>query len=278
MSQILRWVRHSDISRMEELLVHIYNLRMPTSAQLAVIMGLSKHDIVRRVYLLNKEQKKTVQSMKLRDVSTEKVYWLGRRGCQILEGTLGKKVEYYEFSRKKGQSRHNKGLNDILIRLIELGGLDEVKKYCAWWNTRGAKQELFQIWKQSEQWDLEKEKEEFKTMLSPDARLRVGDWMYWIEYDNDTKERAAIWEQFELYVTKLVPINNHDPVVWVCKDGRRRDEMKQWWDLYKENPPLSPELQEVVARKQGRGESMYLPKMHFFAAGEETKSLLTGRL
>lgn len=278
MSNALRWVQHPDLSRIEELLVHIANLRMPTASQLAALMGIKKESVVKNICLLNKEEKQTIRAMKLRGVNSEKVYWLGKRACELVSETTGEKVPYYEFSRRKGQSRHTKGLNDILIRLIKAGGIDQVKKYCTWWTTKGAKQEIFDLWQIMEQWDHETAKEEFKTMLSPDARFRAANQHYWVEYDNDTKERGAIWEQYELYICKLLPINNNDPVIWVAKDATRRDELKKWWELYKQNPPITPELQDVIARIESRGEQLRLPEMHFFAPGEETKPLLTGRL
>lgn len=277
MSQVLRWVHHSDLSRMEELLVHIVNLRMPTAAHLAALMGITKKSVVQNIYLLNKEEKNTVRSMKMRRVNSEKVYWLGRRACQLVEETTGEKVEYYEFARHKGQARHYKGINDILVRMIKEVGLDDVKKYCQWWNSKGAKQEVFQAWQLMEQWEPEKVLEEFRSMLSPDARFSVAGKAAWIEFDNDTKERGAILDQYELYVVKLVPIQNTDPVVWVCKDKRRRDELEKWWKEYSSNPLVTPELQNMITRVQGEGKNIYLPKMIFFTQGEETIPLLTGQ-
>lgn len=276
MSNVLRWVRHPDLSRMEEMLVHIANLRMPTAAHLAALMGLTKKSIVQNIYLLNKEDKNTIRSMKLKRVDSEKVYWLGRRACQLVEETTGQSVEYYEFTRHKGQSRHTKGVNDILIRIIEKVGLEQAKEHCTWLNGKSAKQVIFQAWRAMEQWEPDQATEEFKTMLSPDARCSITDRDYWIEYDNDTKERGAIFEQYERYVTRLVPVQNRDPVVWVCKDVRRRDEMARWWDQFKSAPPTS-EMQVMIARLQAEGKQIYPPEMHFFAQGDETIPLLTGR-
>jgi hypothetical protein len=278
MSNVLRWVKNPDLSRMEELLVHIANLRMPTAAQLAALMGITKKSVVQNIYLLNKEEKHTIRSMKMRRADSEKVYWLGRRACQLVEETTGEKVEYYEFSRRKGQSRHTKGVNDILIRMIEKAGLDDMKKHCAFWNGKGAKQEVFQAWKLMEGWDEEQAAEEFKSMLSPDARFTIGgERSHWLEFDNATKEKGAIFCQFELYVVKLVPIGNRDSVIWVCKDDQRRDEMIRWWREFKAAPPSTPEMQAAVARVKGEGKKFYLPEMHFFSQGDETAPLLTGR-
>lgn len=277
MTQILKWVGHPDLSLSEQLLTHIGNLRTPTADQLAVLMGRSKQCIVAMIHRLNKKGE-MVRSMKLKGNSSPKVYYLGRQGVQMVEDLTGIRYEYHEFARKGGQARHTKGINDILIRMIQEFSLEDIKKHCKWWNTRGAKQELLNQWQEVFAWDSERIAEEAKMFLSPDARFEVANQARWIEFDNDTKDENLIRGQIQLYLIKLIPIGNKDPVVWIARDERRRDELKRWWEKYSANIPVTPELKQMLNTLEVRGKEFYLPKMYFFAPGEETIPLLTGQL
>jgi hypothetical protein len=277
MSQILRWVGHPDLSPLEQLLVHIGNLRTPTAEQLAALMGRTKEYTVTMISRLNKKGE-MVRSMKLKGLSSPKVYYLGRQGVQMVEDLTGIKYEYHEFSRKGGQSRHTKGINDILIRMIQQEGLDDIKRYCQWWNSRGAKQVIMDQWSQMEGWGADQLMEESKTFLSPDARFATPGFESWIEFDNDTKDENLIRGQCQLYILKLVPVENHDPVVWVAKTPRRRDELKRWWEKYRTNIPITPPMRQMLDLLDARGKQFYVPDMYFFAQGEETTPLVTGNL
>lgn len=277
MTQVLRWVGHPDLSLLEQLIVHVGNLRTPTADHLAPLVSQSKEYTVTMISRLNKKGE-MIRSMKLKGRNSPKIYYLGRQGVQMVEDLTGIRYDYHEFARKGGQARHTKGVNDILLRMVQEFGIEDVKKYCKWWNTRGAKQELLNQWQQMEAWDLDQLAEEAKTFLSPDARFAVSGQPSWLEFDNDTKDENLIRGQFQLYLLKLIPVENHDPVVWIAKDEQRRDELKRWWEKYSSNVPGTPEINQMLNLLEARGKKFYLPKMYFFAPNEETLPLLTGQV
>ncbi|MDN4595150.1 hypothetical protein [Polycladomyces subterraneus] len=119
--------------------------------------------VIYMIHTINKNERgRAVESYKLRGTHSPKVYTLGPRGCQIVGKTLGIKVEYYPFSKRQG--RHYCGINDILYRIVKALGIDNVIQRVKWWNTRGAKQVIFNEWAQTlaqlgRPWDEEQAKE-----------------------------------------------------------------------------------------------------------------------
>jgi hypothetical protein len=252
------WIKHEDIDRTSgAICLFIYLLRTATAEQLAALLDIDRRSVVQYIYLLNQRGKKRlIRSYRIGSHGVH-LYTLLSAGLSEVSDILGK-VNYYPISPR--QCRHWKGVNDIFLRIIHEIGLERFANDFLWFSTFQAKQTLFEAWNQYKKWNTDQRKEEYKTMIEPDALLRILNLAAcWLEYDNNTEVKGVLRKKYDEYTKRLPPIGNTDPVFWVCPNERRRDELKRWWLEWKEEP-----------EQQGR----VFPVMRFFAPGEETKVIM----
>jgi hypothetical protein len=255
------WIRteEGDIDRTGGLIfLLLYLLRAATADQLAALLDIDRRSLVQYIYLINKrENKKMIRSYRIGSHGVH-LYTLLPRGVSEVSDILGK-VNYYPISRK--QAQHWKGINDIFLRIIHEVGIEVFARHFIWHSSYYAKQYLFEEWNRVNKWNSDQRQEEYKSMLEADALLRIlNQAAAWLEYDNNTERKHILRGKYNEYTNRLSPIDNSDPVFWVCKNARRRDELKRWWMEWKNEP-----------EQQGRT----FPVMRFFASGEETK-IITG--
>lgn len=180
------------------------------------------------------------------------IYYLGETGWQEVQNLLQADGRYIEKSELLAD--HDLGVNNILMRLLQQLPREDWSQV-EWVPTFETRDQLFDLWK-----TIPKDQRRAKDrMISPDARIFLYGKTVWGEYDNASKSKAEIKYQYRNYIMSLIPIQNRDPVIWVVRGRRRKDNMIRWWE-------------EVKQEDQFRNRP--LPDFHFFNPGEETKFIL----
>ncbi|GGE28684.1 hypothetical protein GCM10011571_33500 [Marinithermofilum abyssi] len=279
-------VSNPYLTRGEELLGIIYKLRMVSAEQLSVIMGISKKYVFQLKSDLNKEGEmvlthyNTQRGARRVPFSPEyklgpRMYSLGPSGRAIVEAIVGHPVYLKKLTGR--QKVHYYGVNDILVRTLqhlikeEGGEKDSMAQLQAWdrlqWlNSQEAVEIINQAWTPIlENRKKKEEKETKQDLIHPDSRIVLDGQGFWLEYDNGTEQIGepdsepdsegkvtTIYDKMWRYLLTLIPIENHDPIIWVTPSPIRRDNMKHTWEKVKE-------------------ESSYktYPEMYFCTPGEE---------
>lgn len=188
-------------------------------------------------------------------------YKLGPRALEYLQGfSSNGKIGV----RSNLQWGHYLGLNDILIRLIKADPNGNLE----WYGTQEATEYLFRQMEFvfREEWanDPKKARNDRRQIIRPDAYVSIDDRYYWVEFDNGSEGTRKIEEKMTEYIVTLNRIDNDDPVVWIARDEKRRDELRDIWEYKK----LDFTLDE---RDDQDEEISKIPNMHFFKAGDEVE-------
>lgn len=271
---INHWIKHPELKREEELLVHLHHMRMGTSENLSAPMGLSfrtvRESLIPSLY---KQNRKLILSHRLKDGRA--VYYLGPEGCKRVSQIVGYKVNFYDYTG--AQARHFEGINNIMGRLIKRIGIERFKYKTKWFFTRQARDMIQKAWSEllTEQVDqgyvsTEEAANILDELPEPDARFEILDKKArWLEFDNDTESRKKIERKMMDYVEAMIPMENQDVIIWVTTkhNPQRKDYLSNVWQDVKNS-------EEVKRLKDGYGDQFFLPSMHFFVEGEETDSIL----
>jgi hypothetical protein len=259
-------LKQLDSNRMR-LLYALFKLGMADQYQLSVILQMSLNNIqqtIKRLNYCSTEEGKVILSY--RKYQHPRMYALGPVGWKMIMDYLQEDSRYYEKS--EFQMSHYRGVTGILARLIQRMGYEQALERLEWYNTLEATECLKYPWSLARwnEWksDSRLRREEEKRMIRPDSRLMLDDQAYWIEFDNGTELEKQIKEKYRMYIRTLGNLpsytNLHNPVVWVTTNEKRKNQMKQWWLVVKEEP----EFQDYT----------WKPLMGFFVPGEETELLL----
>jgi hypothetical protein len=194
------------------------------------------------------------------------MYQLGPKGWNWVMEYLDENRKYIE--RSESQKAHYNGMTDILIRLIEKMGREEVYQKVKYYNTYEAT-ELFTLpWRliNWENWKGKNPFEQKKGLPHPDLLLTIDDQSFWIEYDTGNQDIFQIWEKYRKYFRHYpkLPQSMKHPVVWVVKIEKRKHDLKQWLKSVENEP----EFKQLPREKH--------PPMIILVEGEDTEYFLSG--
>lgn len=263
---INEWIGHPELSRDQELLIHLYKMRMATRRNLAVVMGKTLGSIDQQLFALRRKGD-YIRSFRPRGKHDQSVYYLGVDGAKIVGEILGKRVSFYEY--RGAQARHFTGINDILTRLIDRIGLDAFKEATEWRFTGECRDALQAEWAELlleniQQGHISEDQagDYLTRLIEPDASFTFNGQSNWLEFDNATESHKKLKRKLEDTIYTLVSIGDQSPIIWVITQRvpARAQQLKRIWE-------------EVQAEQIGN--YPYLPHMEFFLEGQETEYILS---
>lgn len=155
-----------------------------------------------------------------RDHDQNTVYMLNDAGVRFAHQLMHVEAKIITF---ESQITHQLGVNDILLWYIRTYGRDGVR----WYSTREAADELWDLRRLKKQTELEIR----RTYIRPDALLRAGQRLYWIEYDNATESSRQIRKKYTLYGKNLHALSESlRTVVWVAPNEERARWLEAKWN------------------------------------------------
>lgn len=283
---LMDWIdekRHPDIKLDERMMGILYHLGIADLEDLEKVTGWPRRRIHRAIRLARERANRFVgYSTSPKEVREKRrkerdewirirrktyngvnVYSLGDKGFQYI-------LEYLEEpvgNRKPPsvQVNHFKGLNQILIRLLERG----VKPEPEWYSTKEATKWLYHSLKhrgvvydgQNDRYIIQSKRSPW--MLNPDALVRFDDGRsYVIEYETGTVTGPKQEQKFTGYLDlSLMEKVQLPPVVFVTPE--------------KNVPKLKQAMERAVSREEYR-EFPCRVEFLIFAEGEETDFFLSG--
>lgn len=311
----------SDLSltRSEELLGTVHFGRMIAPHQAAKLMGVGEDYVLKLKKDLNKKGKMIISHQPARRgrgsiiyperyKSGPRMYELGPAGKTVVEGIIGRKINYKPLSGS--QKTHFYGINDVLIRTIErliekenqliksdmpedrrkMLARERVFERIQWFNTQETHEIIEHAWSailNPDRWKgKERDREKLiDDLIFPDARLVIEDRAAWIEYDNLTENikpdpnrpkaleppnQTYIRDKFIKYINTMGPIKNRDIVIWIIPSEKRKQNMQQCWEEVQNSAIVQKKRQQV----EQMGDKFFLPTMRFFVPGEEQQFLI----
>lgn len=252
------WISNDSLTRIDQVLNVIYDLRICTKNQLIAITGLGKHNIdsiiknIRKLPVNTRGEGKE-EWLQIRGLNLPKkpgdpkvVYSLGKTAIRHVRTLRG--LESRSREAPSSQMGHFVGINDILVRSIEKYGHDRVQ----WFSEMELATLLFlQI---KEVMDIEPKA---SAILRPDAQLIIDGQPYFIEFDNATEGPRQLEGKFSRYI-ELYEILDYSmiPVLWVANTQKRLNYIQKNWEI-------------TVSRVYAGYDTAKIPKFLFAVAGEE---------
>lgn len=236
------WMENHSLNRMSQILNVIYEMRMVTKEQLLVVTGLREENLNRIIKSIRKmpaeDPSEWLQTTGIRLKRKNRlVYSLGKRAIQFVQ--LQRKQEVRVREAPTAQMFHYIGINSILHRAIEACGRDQVD----WFSESEQADNLYLQLKDREQAEPER-----RSIIRPDARIRVGVKDWFVEFDNATEGPRQLEIKFHRYVELFDRLDNirSTPILWVTTTDKRRDYLRANWEATMKisyadhpNPPTS---------------------------------------
>lgn len=223
---IFEWMDNDAIDRPSQVMNIIYDLKMVTKRQLLAITGLEEQNLNRIFKLIRQKPSETsidwLQTAGIRHKNTEPcrfVYTLGKKAIQYVQQQRKQDVRVREAP--SAQMFHFVGLNSILQRAIEAYGRDNIA-----WYSEGEQADLLYLRLKSK----EHGESERRSIIRPDARIRIGDKEWMVEYDNDTEGPKQLEIKFHRYVELYERLELNTPILWVTTSQKRKEYLKKNWD------------------------------------------------
>ncbi|MFD2328742.1 replication-relaxation family protein [Cohnella sp. GCM10020058] len=220
------WMQNESLDRISQVLNVIYDLRMVTKSQLMAITGLHEHnlnDLIKRIRKLPSDEPTdwltTAQIRLNRKINV--VYALGKRAIQHVQ--LQRKQEVRLREAPGAQMFHFVGINSILTRAIGVFGRNSVA-----WYTEGEQADILYLMLK----EIEHAEPDRRSIIRPDARLRIENKDWFIEFDNATEGPRQLEIKFHRYVELYRRLGNmrNTPILWVTTTAKRRDYLQKNWE------------------------------------------------
>lgn len=313
----IHWINHPTMPLKDKLIMVLYELRTANRYQLARVLGKSVRHIEKIIELINQgaarkrgvkvgKQIKRGHGLGIQsrhgNSRVPRMYSLGPVAWDRAQDILGKDLDYVEHTGT--QDEHFSGLNDILIRLLDVKrkeqlnraiaqgelqteemeglpyhkvverlasiGLDRIEGL-AWENTIDAKKDLIYIWELG-RWDVwqenEKQKrEDMKKIVYPDARVLYNGKNFWIEFDNGSEWGEKLRDKPRKYIETFEPIPPETDLHGpVVWVANDASRVGYLEDQWK-RVKVEPRFKSYKQK----------PEMHFFLPGQETPFLIEYR-
>ena len=255
------WMENESLTRKDQVLNVMYDLRIFTRSQLVTITGLGKHNvdmILKSIRRMSGDGEGKEDWLQAKGYNRPKkpgepkvVYSLGMKAIRYVQTLRG--LEPRSREAPSAQTGHFIGINDILMRSLERYGHDRI----GWYSEMELAVLLYLDIK-----DAVNKEPAMNAIIRPDGMLLIDGQRHFVEFDNATEGPRKLETKFSRYIDLYEMVQDYEnvPILWVANTEKRLTYIKNNWEI-------------TVSKFYAGYEAKKIPKCLFAVAGEESEVL-----